>query len=86
VLKVFPFGSGSEFTASFAVTSSFSQTAIRYQAAVTSSNADIVLTPVSGSRPEVEICVVTFEEYQQILAGTHVENCILGVPSGSQIC
>lgn len=86
MLKVFPFGSGSEFTASFAVTSSFSQTAVRYQIAETSSIANTVLTPISGSKPEVEICVITFEQYQQILAGTHVENCLSGVPSGSQIC
>jgi hypothetical protein len=86
VLKVFPFGSGSEFTASYAVTSSLAQSAAKYQSAVTSSNANIVLTPVSGSRPAVEICAITFSQYQQILAGTHVENCLSGVPSGSQIC
>jgi hypothetical protein len=86
VLKVFPFGSGSEFTASFAVSSSFAQTAKRYQIATTSSLAGTVLTPVSGSRPAVEICTITYPQYLQILAGTHVENCLTGVQSGSQIC
>lgn len=86
MLKVFPFGSGSEFTASFAVSSSFAQTALKYQAAETSSLAGTVLTPISGSKPEVDICVITFSQYQQILADTHVENCLSGVPSGSQIC
>jgi hypothetical protein len=86
VLKVFPFGSGSEFTASYAVTSSFAQSAAKYQAAITASNAGTVLVPVSGSRPAKEICVITYSQYQQILNGTHFENCTIGVPSGSQIC
>jgi hypothetical protein len=86
VLKVFPFGSGSEFTASYAISSSFAQSALKYQAAQTSSNAGLALTLVSGSRPAVEICVITYSQYQQLLAGTHYENCTTGVPSGSQIC
>lgn len=73
-VKVFPFSSGS-VTSSFAISSSFAEQAGRVDYVSSSISASLVLTPISGSPAAVDICIITFEQYQQIISGSHVEVC-----------
>lgn len=75
--KTYPFPSGSEVTASYAVTASHAISASLATTVSTASVADVVLYPQSGSYPSVNLCFITFSEYQQILSGSKVEQCIL---------
>lgn len=68
--KVYPFASGSEYTASFAINTSVAISASRADSAQTSSFAGTVLFPESGSAAEVDICIITYEQYLQILSGS----------------
>ena len=73
--KVYPFASGSEYTASYAISSSVAVSASSVNYVVTASLAGSVLTPVSGSPAAVDICVITYQQYQQIASGSAVEQC-----------
>ena len=73
--NVFPFTTGSEVTASFAITSAVSLNARAAISASFAQTSSIILEPVQGP-PGNGICLITFEQYQQILSGTFVENCL----------
>ncbi len=69
MLSVFPFGSSSLYTASFAITSSFAATASFAPTAITASFAATGSGP-SGSRGKPDICLITFSQYQQLLSSS----------------
>lgn len=74
MLSVYPYGSGSLYTASYATTSSFANN-VQFIAYVTSaSNADTVLLPESGSRGK-GICLLTTEQYLLMVSTGRVELC-----------
>jgi hypothetical protein len=75
VKNVFPFTTGSEVTASFAVSSSYSITTGGAFGAVNAQTSSIILEPVAGP-PGNGICIITFAQYEDILAGNGVENCL----------
>lgn len=76
MLKVFPFNSGSEVTSSYAITASFANEIQAISSAITASNAGAVLQLVQGPPGPVDVCVITFSQYQQIFSGSAIENCI----------
>lgn len=65
MLKIYPFGSGSFYTASNAVTSSFATKASLIAAVFTASQASVVLEPTSGSRGK-GVCLISYEDYQRM--------------------
>jgi hypothetical protein len=73
--NVFPFTTGSEVTASFAFNSNVSINARAASDAQFALTSSVILEPVQGP-PGNGICLVTFEQYQQMLSGTFVENCL----------
>ena len=77
MLKVYPFASGSEFTASYAVTASYAISASSAGYVYTSSLAQQVLYPQSGSAAAVNICLITYADYLQLInnPGTTIEQC-----------
>lgn len=78
MLKVYPFASGSEYTASYAVTTSYAVSASSAGYVYTSSLAEQVLYPESGSAAALNICLITYEDYLQLVtnpAGTRIEQC-----------
>lgn len=77
MLKVYPFGSGSLYTASFAATASFAISASLLNYAYTSSYAETVLYPRSGSQGK-NACLITGAEYLTMQANkllNYVEVC-----------
>jgi hypothetical protein len=73
--NVFPFSTGSAVTASFAERAGVSINAELAESASYAETASIILNPSQGA-PGKGICLVTFEQYEQILSGTFVENCL----------
>lgn len=73
--KVYPFASGSEYTASFAVTASQATDVELIPYVGTASYAGEVLFPESGSDAAVDICIITYEQYVQIYSGSLYEIC-----------
>jgi hypothetical protein len=74
MLTVYPYGSGSLYTTSFATTASFANR-VKFISYVTSaSNADTVLFPESGSRGK-GVCLLTTAQYQLMIATGRVERC-----------
>jgi hypothetical protein len=73
--NVFPFTTGSEVTASFAISSAVSLNARAASDAQFTQTSSIILEPVQGP-PGNGICLVTFEQYEQMLSGTFVEDCL----------
>lgn len=75
MLQVYPFGSGSFYTASYAVTASFAGGAAFIATVYTASKAAVVLEPTPGSRGK-GVCLLTTEQYQRMLANPSLlENC-----------
>jgi hypothetical protein len=77
MLSVYPFGSGSLYTASYALSSSYAATASGITYVYTASNAGIVLFPESGSEGK-GICLITGTEYVQLQVSksfNYVEVC-----------
>lgn len=77
MIKVYPFASGSEYTASFAVSSSYAVNVASAGYVYSASKADVVLSPVSGSSAAVNVCLITYNQYLEMLAnpGTKYEQC-----------
>jgi hypothetical protein len=75
MIQVYPFASGSEYTASFAISSSFATNVSRAEYVFTASNAGVVQFPTSGSPAIINRCLITYDEYLQILSGSAVEQC-----------
>lgn len=77
MLSVYPFGSGSLYTASFAVTSSVMISASMVDYVYSASSAGTVLHPESGSRGK-SVCLITYGEYLVLQAqkeAGYVEIC-----------
>lgn len=75
MLSVFPFGSGSLVTASYAISASFAQSA-SFLNHVTS--ASVALSGNSGAQGlrGIDVCLLTFEQYQQLYDNPSlIENC-----------
>jgi len=73
--KVYPFASGSEYTASYAISSSVAVSASAVDYVFTASLAGNVANPISGSDADTDICILSWEEYQLLLSGSHYEVC-----------
>jgi hypothetical protein len=72
--NVFPFTTGSAVTASYASEAGVSLQTLQ---TISASFATTAQTIINSTGPRGKyICSVTYDEYQMILAGTHVENCI----------
>lgn len=63
MITIYPFASGSLYTASYAITSSYTVSASLINFAITSSTTDTVLFPRSGSRGN-GICLLTTNQYE----------------------
>jgi hypothetical protein len=77
MLSVYPFGSGSLYTASYAVTASCAVSASFIKSVVSASTAGLVLFPQSGSRGK-GVCIITAAQYVSLQAGKldgYVEIC-----------
>ena len=74
MITVYPYASGSFYTASHAITSSIA-TNVRLISYVTSaSNAATVLFPQSGSRGK-SVCLLTTSQYNTLVATGQFEIC-----------
>lgn len=73
--NIYPYATGSAYTASYAVSSSFAVSASLLPYVATASYAGKVLSPQSGSDAAVDICVITYEQYLDILNGNSYEIC-----------
>jgi len=77
MLSVYPFGSGSLYTASYAVSASHAISASFIKSVYSASTAGIVLFPQSGSRGK-SVCTITYAQYLSLQAGSgsgYVEIC-----------
>lgn len=74
MISVYPFGSGSFYTASYAITSSFASRVARISYVTSASRADTVLFPESGSRGK-SICLLTTDQYLLLSSSGRVETC-----------
>jgi hypothetical protein len=75
--NVFPFSTGSIVTASFAQTAEFSINAQIAESASFANTAAKILEPELRQGPAGKArCYVTHEQYQQMLTGLFVENCL----------
>lgn len=76
MLKVYPFASGSEFTASYALTSSLAKSATFFAYVNTASYADTGTQGPKGLRGAPDVCLITYEQYLQMSASANlIENC-----------
>lgn len=67
MLSVYPYGSGSFYTASFALTASFAISASGIDYVFTASNAQTILNPRSGSAAAINVCLITGDQYIKML-------------------
>lgn len=74
MLSVYPFGSGSLYTAKHAVTASFAISASLIDYVLTASNAPTVLYPESGALGK-SICLLTQAQYDTMIATGRMETC-----------
>jgi hypothetical protein len=74
MLSVYPFGSGSLYTASYAITASYAHTASFIKYVTTASNAATVLYPQAGP-PGTGVCLLTMAQYQEMIAFNKREIC-----------
>jgi hypothetical protein len=76
MLKVYPFASGSEYTASFAITASSANSADLLAYAVTASVARTGSLGPQGLRGSPDVCIITFEQYLQMSSSFNlIEDC-----------
>lgn len=74
MLSVYPFGSGSLYNASYAVTASYAVSASFIKYVISASNAATVLYPQSGSRGK-SVCLLTKAQYEEMIALNKMEIC-----------
>lgn len=72
--SVYPYASGSLYTASYATTASFANRVSFIQYVTSASNAQTILFPESGSQGR-GICLLTTEQYLLMVATGRVERC-----------
>lgn len=81
MLTVYPFASGSLYTASFSMASSFAGSANLIKYVDSASNANTILNPRSGSRG-TSVCLITYAEFLYLQSNpSATEVCI--IPSNS---
>lgn len=74
MISVYPFGSGSLYNASYAITASYAASASFIKYVVSASTAPTVLYPQSGSRGK-SVCLLTKEQYEEMIALNKMEIC-----------
>lgn len=74
MISVYPFASGSLYTASYAVSTSFATSASFVEYVFTASNAGTVLFPVSGP-PGKGICLLTEAQFNYLFNNNLAETC-----------
>jgi hypothetical protein len=74
MLSVYPFASGSLYTASYAISASYAASANFIQYVLSASNAATVLFPQSGSRGK-SVCLITTDQYNTLIATSGSEVC-----------
>lgn len=74
MITVYPFGSASLYTSSYAVTSSFATSASLISYVFTASNAATVLFPESGSRGK-SVCLLTPAQFNTLVSLGTLETC-----------
>lgn len=74
MLSVYPFGSGSLYTAKYATSASFAISASLIDYVLTASNAPTVVFPQSGSRGK-SVCLLTTAQYNTMIATGRMETC-----------
>lgn len=74
MLSIYPFASGSLYTASYALTASYAVSANYISYVATASTAGTVLYPQSGSRGK-SVCLLTTEQYTQMILNNKREIC-----------
>lgn len=76
MINVFPFGANTSVVNSLAITSSTATTAQQLGYVPTASTAGTVISPVTGPKAAVNICLITYQEYLTLRNDpTKVENC-----------
>jgi hypothetical protein len=75
MLSVYPYGTGSAYRASYAITSSVASSASFIGYVLSASKAETVLFPESGSRGK-SICLLTKEQYEEMIVTGKMELCI----------
>lgn len=74
MLSVYPYGSGSLYTASYAVSASHATKVSYIQYVLSASNAGEILFPQSGSRGK-SVCLLTTAQYLEMVATGRIEIC-----------
>lgn len=77
MLSVYPFGSGSLYTGSFAITSSYANQSLYLTYTHTASFATTGSFGPKGLRGYPEVCIITYEQYLKLIADpTLKEECV----------
>lgn len=74
MLTVYPYGSGSLYTASYATTASVAGRVEFIAYVISASNAQTVLFPESGSQG-INMCLLTTDQYLLMISTGRVELC-----------
>jgi hypothetical protein len=75
MINVYPYGSGSVYIPTHAITASYAESARFIKNVTSASNAGVVLNPRSGSRGK-SVCLLTTEQYLLISGSvTKIEQC-----------
>lgn len=74
MLSVYPYASGSLYTASYAITASYSPSASYIAYTVSASYAKEVIYPQSGSSGK-GICLLTSDQYLSMISLNKMETC-----------
>lgn len=74
MINVYPFGSGSIYTASYAVTSSYAFGASLITYVTSASKAGVISNPRSGS-DGVGVCKISYEDYQALKTYNYIDEC-----------
>ncbi len=74
MLSVYPFGSGSLYTASYAISSSYAISASFIAYVISASNAATVLYPQAGVRGK-SVCLLTKTQFDEMVSTGKQEIC-----------
>lgn len=75
MISVYPFGTGSLYTASYAISASYATSASRVNYIISASTAATVINPRSGSRGD-GICLLTTAQYFDMVNNNKLETCV----------
>ena len=74
MLSVYPFGSGSLYTASYAISSSYATSASFIAYVISASNAATILYPQAGARGK-SVCLLTKVQFDEMVSPGKQEIC-----------